>query len=82
MEHTSTAHIIHEPHDAGGGSKEIWKVTIILSVLTIIELALGFIMMGMSDTVPWANILSKGYHHHINACKSILYRWLFHALKT
>jgi cytochrome c oxidase subunit 4 len=49
MEHTSTAHIIHEPHDSGGGSKEIWKVTIILSVLTIIELILGFVMMKMSD---------------------------------
>ncbi|MEN9685454.1 MAG: hypothetical protein RLZZ28_1240, partial [Bacteroidota bacterium] len=42
MEHTAT----HEEH-AGGGVKEIVKVTIILSVLTIIELALGFWMMGM-----------------------------------
>jgi cytochrome c oxidase subunit IV len=42
MEHTAT----HEEH-AGGGVKEIVKVTIILSVLTIVELALGFWMMGM-----------------------------------
>ncbi|HVZ24605.1 MAG TPA: cytochrome C oxidase subunit IV family protein [Sediminibacterium sp.] len=42
MEHT----IAHEEH-AGGGVKEIVKVTIILSVLTIIELALGFWMIGM-----------------------------------
>ncbi len=42
MEHTAT----HEEH-SGGGVKEIVKVTIILSVLTIVELALGFWMMGM-----------------------------------
>jgi cytochrome c oxidase subunit 4 len=42
MEHT----VAHEEH-AGGGVKEIVKVTIILSVLTIVELALGFWMMGM-----------------------------------
>lgn len=38
--------VVHEEH-AGGGVKEIIKVTIILSVLTVIELALGFWMMGM-----------------------------------
>ena len=42
MEHT----VAHEEH-SGGGVKEIVKVTVILSVLTIIELALGFWMMGM-----------------------------------
>jgi cytochrome c oxidase subunit 4 len=42
MEHTAA----HEEH-AGGGVKEIIKVTVILSVLTIVELALGFWMMGM-----------------------------------
>lgn len=47
MEHTST--VLHQDHTVGGGTKEIWKVTIILSVLTIIELALGFWMMGMED---------------------------------
>jgi cytochrome c oxidase subunit IV len=42
MEHTHTAELNDD-----GGTKEIWKVTIILSVLTIVELALGFWMMGM-----------------------------------
>jgi cytochrome c oxidase subunit 4 len=42
MEHTAT----HEEH-SGGGVKEIVKVTIILSVLTVVELALGFWMMSM-----------------------------------
>jgi cytochrome c oxidase subunit 4 len=44
MEQSHAAHI--ENH--GGGKKEIINVTIILSVLTIIELALGFMMMGIS----------------------------------
>jgi len=43
MEHTA---VVHEEH-SGGGVKEIIKVTIILSVLTAIELALGFWMMGV-----------------------------------
>jgi len=43
MEHTIAA---HEEH-SGGGVKEIVKVTIILSVLTVVELALGFWMMSM-----------------------------------
>ncbi len=42
MEHT----VAHEEHN-GGGVKEIVRVTIILSVLTGVELALGFWMMGM-----------------------------------
>ena len=46
MEHTAAIH--HEEH-AGGGVKEIWKVTIILSVLTLVELALGYWMMGITD---------------------------------
>ncbi|MDE3236973.1 MAG: cytochrome C oxidase subunit IV family protein [Bacteroidota bacterium] len=46
MEHTSqAAHL--ENH--GEGKKEIWRVTIILSVLTVIELALGFWMMGIEN---------------------------------
>ncbi len=47
MEHTLES-LAQEQH-VGGGTKEIWKVTIILSVLTIIELALGYSMMSMSD---------------------------------
>ena len=40
MEHTVES--LEAAHHVGGGRKEIWKVTIILSILTIIELALGF----------------------------------------
>jgi len=40
MEHTAE----HHEH-AGGGTKEIIKVTVILTVLTIIELILGFWMI-------------------------------------
>lgn len=46
MEHTSTVEY-HEHH--GGGTKEIIKVTIILTILTIVELVLGFTMMGMPE---------------------------------
>lgn len=45
MEHTAEHHE-HTEH-AGGGVKEIIKVTIWLSALTIVELILGFWMMGM-----------------------------------
>jgi cytochrome c oxidase subunit IV len=47
-QHTSYSDVTHaDTH--GGGSKEVRNVTIILSVLTIVELVLGFIMMGMDD---------------------------------
>ncbi len=48
MEHNSAA-IAEHGHSDDGAVKEIWKVTLILSVLTIIELVLGFWMMGMPD---------------------------------
>jgi cytochrome c oxidase subunit IV len=48
MEQTTTA-AIHHDHNVGGGRKEIFRVTIILSVLTIIELGLGYSMIGMQD---------------------------------
>lgn len=35
--------------DNNSGRREIWRVTIILSVLTIIELILGFSMIGMEE---------------------------------
>src|SRR5437762_10451653 len=43
MEQTTTA-AIHHDQNVGGGRKEIFRVTIILSVLTLIELAFGFSM--------------------------------------
>ena len=47
MEHTIES-LAHE-HHAGGGRKEIYRVTIILSVFTVIELVIGFGMIGMPD---------------------------------
>ena len=44
---SQTADVLH--HDDGSAVIEIWKVTLILSVLTIIELILGFWMMGVND---------------------------------
>jgi cytochrome c oxidase subunit IV len=40
------AHTAHADNN-NAGKREIWKVTIILSVLTLIELALGYAMIGM-----------------------------------
>jgi len=53
MEHTTTGVVAHEHHDhiVGGGRKEIYRVTIILSVLTIIELALGYSMYYITATL-------------------------------
>ena len=45
---SNTAEALH--YDDGSAVKEIWKVNLILSVLTIIELILGFWMMGVNDS--------------------------------
>ena len=45
MSHTNDTHAEHD----GGAIAEIKKVTIILSVLTIVELILGFWMIGMES---------------------------------
>jgi len=47
MEHTIES-LAHE-HHVGGGRKEIWRVTIILSVFTVIELILGFYLMDVTN---------------------------------
>jgi cytochrome c oxidase subunit IV len=46
MEHT-TAHTAH--HDNHGGTKEIWRTFWILLVLTLVELAFGFWMIGVES---------------------------------
>jgi len=43
------AHIAELHHDDAAAVKEIWKVTGILSALTIVELILGFWMMGINS---------------------------------
>lgn len=45
MEHTTTIHAEH--HDSG--TKEIWRTFWILLILTVVELALGFWMIGMEN---------------------------------
>ncbi len=47
-QHTSYTDITHDDSH-GGGTKEIWKVTGILTLFTIIEVGIGFWMMGMQD---------------------------------
>lgn len=48
MEH-STTYVANAVHDNHGGTKEIWRTFWILLVLTLVELALGFWMIGMPD---------------------------------
>ena len=36
--------------DNNAGKREVWRVTIILSVLTLIELGIGFFMIGMEES--------------------------------
>lgn len=55
MEHT----IEHGEH-AGGGTKEIVRVTVILTVLTIIELLLGFWMIGIPLESAGLRLAIKG----------------------
>jgi cytochrome c oxidase subunit IV len=45
MEHTLAAEIESRNEHASAGRKEVYKITLYLTVLTIIELALGFLMM-------------------------------------
>ncbi len=49
----------HEEH-AGGGTKEIIKVTVILTVLTIVELILGFWMIGIPLSSTGVRMAIKG----------------------
>lgn len=57
MEHTLES--LEAEHHVGGGVKEIWKVTIILTVLTLVELGLGFWMITMEEG-GFAKNLTKG----------------------
>ncbi len=49
MEQHSATTVLPHGHKPDAAVKEIWKVTGILTVLTLVELGLGFWMMGMQD---------------------------------
>jgi len=61
-------------HEENHGNGEVKKVTIILSVLTIVELILGFWMIGITSEALRLAIKGDG--------QGVLYRCLFHALKA
>jgi cytochrome c oxidase subunit IV len=50
--------VAHVEHSNDGAVKEIWKVTGILTILTLVELALGFWMMKIE--APGARLAIKG----------------------
>lgn len=47
MEHHTTTYVANAVHDNDGGTKEIWRTFWILLGLTLVELAMGFWMIGM-----------------------------------
>ena len=57
MEHTTTEITYH--HEPTSDTSRIWRTTIILSVITIIELALGFLMY-FTDFPHWVDLAIKG----------------------
>ena len=54
---SSSADITFHPEHAGG-TKRIWKIFWVLSVLTIIELGLGYFMYAQHGHLPYAAIIS------------------------
>ncbi|MCW3107646.1 MAG: hypothetical protein JWQ09_2152 [Segetibacter sp.] len=57
MEH-STTYVANAVHDNPGGTKEIWRTFWILLGLTIVELILGYIMIGVES--PGTRLTIKG----------------------
>jgi cytochrome c oxidase subunit IV len=58
MEH-STTYVANAVHDNPGGTKEIWRTFWILLGLTIVELILGYIMIGVESHS--ARLTIKGF---------------------
>jgi cytochrome c oxidase subunit IV len=56
--HSHTSEITYHP-EHGSGTSRIWKTTIILSVITIIELGFGFLMY-FTDFPSWLDLAIKG----------------------
>jgi cytochrome c oxidase subunit IV len=56
--HTVSPEITYH-HEPSEGTGRIWKTTIILSVLTLIELSLGLLMYA-TDFPHWADMFIKG----------------------
>ena len=50
--------VVHAEHSSDGTVKEIWKVTGILTILTLVELAIGFWMMRIES--PGSRLAMKG----------------------
>lgn len=55
--HSSSPEITFQP-DHSGGTKRIWKIFWVLSVLTIVELGLGYFLYAKHDSLGYATILT------------------------
>ena len=56
--HSDFAEVTYHP-EHGSGTSRIWRTTIILSVITIIELGFGFLMY-FTDFPAWLDLAIKG----------------------
>ncbi len=56
--HTELAEVTYHP-EPHSGTAHIWRTTIILSVITVIELGLGFLMY-FTDFPHWLDLFIKG----------------------
>jgi len=56
-QHTASEITYH--HEPSGDTRRIWRTTIILSVLTLIELGLGFLMY-FTEFPHWIDLFLKG----------------------
>ncbi len=69
MEQHTTAVYHHEGHaHAGGGKKEVLRITLYLSVITLVELAIGFYMYK-------ANLPDGFFKHFLKGVICVLMLW-------
>jgi cytochrome c oxidase subunit IV len=59
MEHIETASEVTYHHEVTDSTSRIWKTAGLLSVITVIELALGFVMY-FTDFPSWIDLFIKG----------------------
>ncbi len=67
----------HAPADSDSTVKKIVRTTVILSVITLIELALGFTIYYLHKSPDYSHALVSIYkrcHYHFVTGQSVLYR--------
>jgi len=61
MDHNASTSEVTYHHEPGQGTKRIWKTFWLLLAITVVELALGFVMYLFDDSIPsWLVLFLKG----------------------